>query len=412
MDKDMKRQTKRAFHKFENELDNFINDNAVITSYHLRKSLAEVNMKRQSVYVLVMVFVLTITGCGSSNRAEEQMDTEQDHIEMIEEQYIVEEDLQDSVQAFLVQERIIQDQSFTIELNDWGSVEFVSYEPERGIDLKDVSFYLVKDDQVIYEFPYYCEDNNSYFGLFYNVEAVGFRDLNNDGRDDIIIIISYIPPGAGLEGAVPRSHARIFLAENKGFYVAEDMMDEISDHIAGEDLSVDNVYQYILNKDAEDSTTEVYETGDEIERIREYMIPEQSFDVSLNDWGEVTFVSCMPMPDSNGYTDPHADVSFYLVSGEQIIYRFPYVNYREGTIEPPGVSFVMFMDVDEDGKDDVVIGILYFGVGYMQQNDPLMEIRVYIDNGDEFVHDKSQFDESGGLDYDTTAEEVKAMLKK
>ena len=70
------------------------------------------------------------------------------------------------------------------------------------------------------------------------------------------------------------------------------------------------------------------------------------------------------------------------------------------------------MDVNEDGKEDVVIGILYFDVGYMQQNDPLMEIRVYIDNVDEFVHDKSQFDESSGLDYDTTAEEVKAMLKK
>lgn len=27
------------------------------------------------------------------------------------------------------------------------------------------------------------------------------------------------------------------------------------------------------------------------------MIPEQSFDISLNDWGNITFISCMPMPD-------------------------------------------------------------------------------------------------------------------
>ena len=298
-------------------------------------------------------------------------------------------------------------------MKEWGTVEFVSYEPESGIELDYVSSYLVKGNQVIYEFPYYCEDNNSgnYFGLFYSVDAVGFRDLNNDGKDDVLIIISYIP-GVGPEGAVPRPHARIFLAEEKDFYVAEDMMTDVSDYIAGEDLTVDNVYQYILSKDAENGTAEVYETGDEIEKIREYMIQGQSFDVSLNDWGEVTFVSCMPMPDSDGYTDPHADVSFYLVSGEQIIYRFPYMNQREGIIASPGVSFVTFTDVNEDGKDDAVIGILYFGVGYMQQNDPRMEIRVYIDNGDEFVHDKSQFDESGGLDCDTTAEEVKDMLKK
>lgn len=29
-----------------------------------------------------------------------------------------------------------------------------------------------------------------------------------------------------------------------------------------------------------------------------------------------------------------------------------------------------------------------------------------------FVHDKSRFDESSGLDYDTTTEEVMAMLKE
>ena len=359
---------------------------------------------------LIILFSANLYGCSNEQA---DMESEQDDFEIVQGQYITTEDLQDSVQASLEQERIIQEQSFTVDLNEWGNVEFVSYKPVRGVDLEDVSFYLVKDDQVIYEFPYYCEDNNSgnYFGLFYSVDAVGFRDLNDDGKDDIIIIISYVF-GAGPEGAVPRPHVRIFLAEEKGFYVAEDMMIDVSDHIAGEDLTIDNVYQYILSKDAENSTADVYDTGEEIEKIREYMIPEQSFDVSLNDWGEVTFVSCMPMPDSDGYTDPHADVSFYLVLGEQIIYWFPYINYREGIIASPGVSFVTFTDVNEDGKDDVVIGILYSGVGFMQQDDPRMEIRVYIDNGDEFVHDRSRFDESGGLDYDTTAEEVKDMLKK
>ena len=40
-------------------------------------------MKRQSVYVLVMVFVLMITGCGSSNRAEEPIRTDDQMTENI-----------------------------------------------------------------------------------------------------------------------------------------------------------------------------------------------------------------------------------------------------------------------------------------------------------------------------------------
>lgn len=56
--------------------------------------------------------------------------------------------------------------------------------------------------------------------------------------------------------------------------------------------------------------------SDLIEKINKYMIPEQSFDISLNDWGNVTFVSCMPMPDSEGVENLCADVSFYLISDE------------------------------------------------------------------------------------------------
>lgn len=161
---------------------------------------------------------------------------------------IEETDSYDSMSVLLDQERIIQTQSFTVELNDWGIVEFISYKPIRGIDLYDVSFYLMKDNQVIYEFPYYFEGNNSgnYFGLFYDVDAVGFRDLNNDGKNDIIIIISYVK-GVGPEGAVPHPTVRIFLDEGNEFCLAEDMILDISENINESDLSIENVYQFIQN---------------------------------------------------------------------------------------------------------------------------------------------------------------------
>lgn len=56
-----------------------------------------------------------------------------------------------------------------------------------------------------------------------------------------------------------------------------------------------------------------------VEKINEYKIAEQSFDVSLEDWGEVTFVSCKPQ-----FQD-FEDASFFLIRGDRILYRFPYL---------------------------------------------------------------------------------------
>ena len=157
-------------------------------------------------------------------------------------------------------------------------------------------------------------------------------------------------------------------------------------------------------------------------KINQYMIPEHSFDISLNDWGEVRFKSCMPMPDADGYTNPFADVSFYLSSEEIGLYRFPYVNVMEddtytkednirqwGFVD--GISFVTFTDVNGDEKDDVVIGILYETGAGPQGTIPRMEVRIYEDQGDEFVYDAELCSEYYGLPYDTTAAEVKAMIQ-
>lgn len=167
--------------------------------------------------------------------------------------------------------------------------------------------------------------------------------------------------------------------------------------------------------------------SDFIEKINKYMIPEQSFDISLNDWGEVTFVSCKPMPDADGEINPYTDVSFYLISDEQVIYRFPYVNVLENDtyawkdnirqrgmidLSYDGISFIMFTDVNADGKDDVVIGIFYLaGVG-AQGAIPRIEVRIYEDNGNEFVYNQSLCDELWDLPYDTTAGDAKSFLKE
>jgi len=153
----------------------------------------------------------------------------------------------------LDENRIIQDQSFDVELDDWGDVKFVSYEPDNSVDFEDVSFFLTKDDMVIYSFPYYCENNSTenYVGLFDSVEAVDFYDVNNDQFKDVIVIINYVT-GAGPQGMTPRPRARIFLACNEkshqSFILATDLIDDITNNIEEQDLTISAIREYLENK--------------------------------------------------------------------------------------------------------------------------------------------------------------------
>ena len=58
----------------------------------------------------------------------------------------------------LDESRVITEQSFDVELNDWGEVQFVSYLPTYETLWEDVSFVLAKDNQIIYYFPK-CYEN-------------------------------------------------------------------------------------------------------------------------------------------------------------------------------------------------------------------------------------------------------------
>lgn len=148
-----------------------------------------------------------------------------------------------------------------------------------------------------------------------------------------------------------------------------------------------------------------------IDRTR---IDDQSFEVVLNDWGKVTFVSCMPdFYDEDA--DPLTDVSFYLVKDEKVLCRFPYVsdhNVREtGLCEE--VSFVFFKDIDEDTKDEIIIGVSYISGAGPQGMVPYTEIRIYEDGGNEFVYNQDVSDEiNEKLTGEVTAENVKTLLRE
>lgn len=161
-----------------------------------------------------------------------------------------------------------------------------------------------------------------------------------------------------------------------------------------------------------DNETEL-DDSELMEVINRNRIVEQSFEVSLNDWGNVTFVSCMP-DAFNKDLDPLTDISFFLLSNDHILYRFPDVsnnNIREtGLCE--GVSFVYFKDINGDNKRDIIIGVLYVSGAGPQGMIPYTEIRIYEDNGNEFVINKDLCDEiNEKLGAEVTAEDVKTIIK-
>ena len=91
-------------------------------------------MRKQGIgkiFGIALAMVLLV-GCGGHESKERTADAED----------IAQE------QDRLIESRIIQEQSFPVELNGWGEVTFVSYKPDdsQGANAwEDVSFYLLRD---------------------------------------------------------------------------------------------------------------------------------------------------------------------------------------------------------------------------------------------------------------------------
>lgn len=154
---------------------------------------------------------------------------------------------QDSIEN--INKYMIAEQSFDVFLEDWGEVKFVSRKPSPNElqNWKVATFYLIKDNQILYKFPYRFENNNSegYIGLFDSVGAVAFRDINNDKKDDIIII-TYYTSGAGPTGMVPRPGVTIYLAGDNEFVLADDLITEVENEIIEKDRTIENICDFLL----------------------------------------------------------------------------------------------------------------------------------------------------------------------
>ena len=129
----------------------------------------------------------------------------------------------------------IEDQSFLVDLDSWGKVKFVSGKLTAGSHIPAV-FYLTDDDGAIfYEF-------NTAFPYNVNVEAVSFKDLNNDGLKDIIIIVSEQYEGSS---GLPIANV-CFQQEDGSFMTDYELCQKIND--SGNNKDIKTVTNYVMNK--------------------------------------------------------------------------------------------------------------------------------------------------------------------
>lgn len=202
--------------------------------------------------VIILISVLVLIGCGKVESEVEITEYEQEVLEdaNLQESYKEENKSPEEENVEIdtieeVNEYVIAEQTFDVYLDDWGEVTFVSCKIPRSI-FTDAYFFLIKEEQILYKFPHRFKENRLEFtGAFDSVGAVAFRDINDDKKDDIIII-SYYVSGAGPTGMEPRPYVTIYLAGESEFYLAEDMIKDVE--CDGKDMTIESVYNFLTDR--------------------------------------------------------------------------------------------------------------------------------------------------------------------
>ena len=126
-----------------------------------------------------------------------------------------------------------KDQSFTVDLNSWGNVKFVSGKILGGNHIPTVAYLTNKDNDILYDFTWAIPNNVDFY-------AVSFQDANKDGLKDIVIIY-------GVGDDIASSTAKIFTQNTNGvFDVDGDMTQEIND--SGNNKDIETIMDYLSKK--------------------------------------------------------------------------------------------------------------------------------------------------------------------
>lgn len=196
-------------------------------------------LKKNSVTTILMVLVLILTSCN----IEKKVDVNSSNIQQNVSGEINKEGFTNNLNDLKKNGLVIMDnQSFEIELEKWGKVKFVTATLPDNPSPKLVFFLADDKGTILYSFSDFV-DNLGW--LFSEVQAVSFRDVNNDSLKDIIVIADYIT-GVGETGAIPFHHSKIYLQKEKEFVCVPELDEKINEGQQNE--SINTLMNFVAGK--------------------------------------------------------------------------------------------------------------------------------------------------------------------
>ncbi|HKM34306.1 MAG TPA: hypothetical protein VJY54_06150 [Lachnospiraceae bacterium] len=179
-------------------------------------------MKRSIAMIMVFAISLLVIGCGKTNdkiigSTEEKTSTiiESDAGETTDQKN--EADSLEITTYAGEQYQLIEDQSFTFDFMPFGQATFKSYAPYQVDGNRDALFEVVKDDMVVALNDPREAAATQDFG---SIEAISFPDLNDDGYDDVIIIMTYYNLG-GPDAGSDYQWAKLFVGSRTGEFIED-----------------------------------------------------------------------------------------------------------------------------------------------------------------------------------------------
>lgn len=183
------------------------------------------------------------------------------------------------MQSILDDERVIENQVFEVTLEGWGDVIFAAYEPETSES--DVEYRILEEGKEPYVLSGWSEDNTRLGESFVQVLAVAFKDYNDDGRTDIIVIGEY----EDSEEIFPEARVYLQSTEEKSFATDNllcewlqkqhyndsiatimSVKDEYADYVASMDGSRSTYEQQKIIAESSEMWLEYMDYANEVER--------------------------------------------------------------------------------------------------------------------------------------------------